>query len=134
MKEWQRLLDFLGQQRREQKRLFRLDESLQAQLADLAARERRPAHEVQADLLRAAMAQRHVSDRLWRRWQSLSPREQQACALACLGYTNRQIASRLGVAEETIKTHIRNALLKFDLHGKVELRLALAEWDFSGWD
>jgi DNA-binding CsgD family transcriptional regulator len=132
MKAWQRFLSFL--QPREPAPLFELDERLRLEVAELAARERRPPGEVQADLLAAAVAHRHATDRLWRRWQSLSPREQQACALACLGYTNRQIAARLGVAEETIKTHLRNALLKFDLHGKVELRLALAEWDFSGWD
>ena len=26
-----------------------------------------------------------------------------------------------------------NALVKFDLHGKSELQMALAQWDFSEW-
>jgi hypothetical protein len=34
----------------------------------------------------------------------------------------------------TIKTHVTNALIKFDLHSKGELRLALDEWDFSAWE
>ena len=43
------------------------------------------------------------------------------------GVINRQIAARLGVSEETVKTHVRNALVKFNLHGKGELRMALGE-------
>lgn len=114
-------------------RLFELDEPLHVALEDMAAREQRPSSELQADLLVSGMMQRERNHSLWRRWQSLSPREQQAAALACLGYTNRQIAARLGVAEETVKTHIRNTLTKFNLHGKAELRMVLREWDFSDW-
>jgi DNA-binding CsgD family transcriptional regulator len=70
---------------------------------------------------------------LGKRWRSLSPLEQEVTALARLGYTNRQIGGRLGISEETVKTHVCNALVKFNLHGKAELRMALEEWDFSGW-
>ena len=115
-------------------RLFELDENVHLALVNMAAQEQRPPGELQADLLMSALAQRETAHALWRRWQSLSPREQQSGALACLGYTNRQIAARLGVAEETVKTHIRNALVKFNLHGKAELRMALREWDFSNWE
>lgn len=54
--------------------------------------------------------------------------------MACLGYTNHQIAAKLGVSHTTIKTHIRNILTKFQLHGKGELRMALQDWDFREWD
>jgi len=131
---WERLLFLLGVQRGVESRLFELDERLHTALVDLAEQEKRPAEQVQADLLATAMAQREANGELWKRWQSLSPREQQAGALACLGYTNRQIAARLGVAEETVKTHLKNTLTKFDLHGKSELRLVLGEWDFSEWE
>jgi len=47
---------------------------------------------------------------------------QEVTALTDRGYTNRQMAARLGVPEETVKTHVRNALVKFNLHGKGELR------------
>ncbi len=79
------------------------------------------------------MAQRQMHGGWWRHWQLLSPREQEVTALACRGVTNRQIAARLGVSEETVKTHVRNALVKFNLHGKGELRMAQGEWDFSEW-
>ena len=73
-------------------------------------------------------------DVLVRCWDALSVREQEVTALSCLGYTNRQIAGRLGIAEETVKTHVKNALVKFGLHGKAELRRVLEGWDFSGWE
>ena len=111
-----------------------MEEGLHSALMDLAAREGRPVEELQAELLTIGLAQRNMRGELWERWQSLSPREQQVAALACRGYTNRQIGGRLGISEETVKTHVSNALVKFNLHGKAELRMALEEWDFSGWE
>jgi len=113
---------------------FRLEPALRAALLQLAEKEHRPPQELHADLLASALAQRQAHTDLVRRWQSLSPREQEVAALACRNYTNRQVAARLGVSPETIKTHVRNALVKFNLHGKSELRMAIGEWDFSEWD
>ena len=48
--------------------------------------------------------------------------------------TNRQIAARLMISPETVKTHLRNAQYKFDVHSKAELRALLSDWDFSAWD
>ncbi len=55
-------------------------------------------------------------------------------ALLCLNYTNRQVAARLGLSPETVKTHTRNLLAKFQLRTRAELRRALADWDFSAWE
>jgi len=79
-------------------------------------------------------AQYNISQDLWNCWQSLSPREQEVTALVCLGYTNGEIASKLKVSPTTIKSHVRNILPKFQMHSKVELRIALREWDFEKWD
>jgi DNA-binding CsgD family transcriptional regulator len=54
-------------------------------------------------------------------------------ALTCLHYTNRQMAGRIHISSETVKTHIVNILVKFHLHSKAELRQALSDWDFSNW-
>jgi DNA-binding CsgD family transcriptional regulator len=134
IKPWESLLSRLGFRRAKGRRYFELDESLHTELMALAEREQRPAQQVQAELLATALAQRQTHGELYKRWQSLSPREQDVSALTCRGYTNRQMAARLGVAEETVKTHVRNALVKFNLHGKSELRMALGEWDFSEWE
>lgn len=130
---WQRLLHtlrFTGPTWRS----FQLDQQLLQALHGLAERERRPAEEVAAELLSLVLSQRDATDSLFQRWQSLSPREQQIAALTCLNFTNRQIASRLTISPETVKTHMRNLLYKFGVHSKAELRLLLAEWDFSRWD
>ena len=68
------------------------------------------------------------------RWRMLSPREQQVAALICLNYTGRQIAARLKISPETVKTHTRNLLNKFGLRTRTELRQVLADWDFSAWE
>jgi DNA-binding CsgD family transcriptional regulator len=38
-------------------------------------------------------------------------------------------SSRLRVSEKTTKTHVKNAQVKFNLHGKSELWMALKEGD-----
>jgi DNA-binding CsgD family transcriptional regulator len=63
----------------------------------------------------------------------LSPREQDMIALTCLVYTNRQIARKLNLAPDTVKGYVRQVMVKFDLHGKGELRMRLGSWDFSKW-
>jgi len=55
-------------------------------------------------------------------------------ALTCPGYTNQQIAARLGVSAETAKTFVRNILVKFNMHGKSELWFVNSGWDFNEWD
>jgi DNA-binding CsgD family transcriptional regulator len=116
------------------RRIFALDEQLAEYVHALAERERRPPGEVAADLLASGMAQRDLAEEVWRRWQTLTPREQQVAALVCLDYTNRQIAGRLDLAVDTVKTHVRNAEHKLDLRSKAELRAMFAGWDFSAWE
>jgi DNA-binding CsgD family transcriptional regulator len=72
-------------------------------------------------------------EELKRCWETLSWREQQVTALTCLGYTNRQIAARLRLSPQTIKGYVRQSLIKYEAHGKDELRRLLAQWDFSDW-
>jgi len=125
---WNRLLGLLPTRRH-----FALEESLRTALVQRADQEQRPEQEIQAEVVAAGLAHLQTTDWLKQCWDNLSPREQEVAALACLGYTNRQMAGRMHISIETIKTHMRNVLGKFDLHGKAELRQALDGWDFSGW-
>ena len=134
MSHWRRLLHFLGFQNNSILHPYQLDDQLHTIITELAQQEQRPEAEIHAGLLATALAQRNTSQELWSRWQSLSPREQHVAALTCLGYTNGEIAVRLGVSIPTVKTHIRNILSKFQLHAKNELRMALQDWDFREWD
>jgi DNA-binding CsgD family transcriptional regulator len=116
------------------RRTFAFDESLAAEVVEQAKLEKMPAEELAVDIMTTGLRRRRTGSVLKDRWESLSPREQEVTALTCLGYTNRQIGSRLGIVEETVKTHIKNVLIKFSLHGKNELQRILGEWDFSKWD
>jgi DNA-binding CsgD family transcriptional regulator len=131
---WDCLLTLLRTQRTPASRYFELDEPLYTALVSQANREQRPVEQLQAELLAAGLAHLQTLDGLQQRWGTLSQREQQVTALTCLGYTNRQMAAHMQISLETVKTHISNALIKFGLHSKTELRLALSEWDFSEWD
>jgi DNA-binding NarL/FixJ family response regulator len=127
-----RLLDKLGLRRLERRR-FTLDGQLVAYLQELADHEQRPAAEVAGELLASGAAQHNQAQEIYQCWLSLSAREQEVAALVCLGYTNRQIGNRLVISPQTAKAHVRNILYKFDLHSKEELRMLLANWDFSTW-
>ena len=133
MSLWTRFLNRLGLRPAPAPRTYELEESLHATLATLATREGRSEQEVASDLLNAGLSQYYTSSDAWKRWQTLSPREQDAAAWACMGFTNKEIGVRLGISHETVKTHLGNALVKFSLRSRSELGLLLKDWDFSSW-
>jgi len=67
-------------------------------------------------------------------WESLSVRQQEVAALACIGYMNAEIAERLDISLETVKTHMKEILRKFNVRGRHQLRYILRKWDFSDFD
>ena len=89
--------------------------------------------QVAAELLTQAFTHRKAAETNLQRWQTLSQREQQIAALVCLNLTNQEIAVQLGISPETVKSHLQNIFNKFDLHHRSDLRLAMADWDFSHW-
>jgi ATP/maltotriose-dependent transcriptional regulator MalT len=108
-------------------------EALRTLLDNLALLEERPREQVHEDLITSGLAARRTSDDLDQHWKEFTRRERHVVALVCNGYTNRQIAGRLGLATPTVKTHIRHVLHKLALAGRADLRLLFADWDFSGW-
>lgn len=102
-------------------------------LAQIAASSDSSCQQVAQDLLKTALIDRQVAETNLARWRVLTPRQQQIAALACLNFTNRQIAGRLGISPQTVKAHMRNLLHRFSLHSKAELRQTLEDWDFSEW-
>jgi len=133
MSLWQHVLRLLGYRKTSDRLSFSVDVSLIRSLRDLAEQESRPEKELAAELLSYALAQRDVAEANLQRWRGLSEREQQVAALICLGFTNRQIAARLVISPETVKSHVSRVLLKFGLRTRAELRRTLADWDFSAW-
>ena len=53
----------------------------------------------------------------------LSKREFQVLELISSGSTNSQIASKLGIAQSTAKTHLRNIYYKTDCHNRTNLAI-----------
>jgi DNA-binding CsgD family transcriptional regulator len=129
---WKRLRQALGTSPAQQ-RTFTFDQELNHMLRVLAEQEGRPAEQIASELLTYALSERFAAQEYMRRWQRLSRREQQVVALLCLGYSYSQIAEQLIISYDTVKTHARNSLHKFELKNLSELRQALADWDFSQW-
>src|SRR5262249_14569874 len=53
----------------------------------------------------------------------LTPREQEIVRLVVQGFTNREIAGKLGVGEDTIKHHLTNVFDKTGVPNRLELAL-----------
>jgi DNA-binding CsgD family transcriptional regulator len=113
--------------------VFYFDDRTLDSLARLAQHQGCSCEQIAAELLRQALARRHSAETSLRAWSSLTPREQQVAALVCSYFTNQEIASYLGISPETVKSHIQSVFHKFNLRRRTELRLALADWDFSAW-
>ncbi len=111
---------------------FRLHGEVARSLQELAEQEQRPGEEIAAELIASAFVQRQNYQEILRRWWTLSPREQQVAALICQNFTNGQIALHLMLSPETVRTHVRNALHKFGMHSRSELRYVLVEQ--AGWE
>ena len=63
----------------------------------------------------------------------LSPREIEVLRETVTGRSNREIAERLFIAEETVKTHVARLLEKLELKNRTQLVVyAMKHWDFIG--
>lgn len=132
---FQRVLSAIrGWFRRKPTTNFTLDVDTLRSLQFLAEREQRTPEEIANQILGDALLNHQAQQERWKRWQSLSPREQEIAALICLNFTSRQIAAKLHISPETVKTHAEHILYKFDVTDRNTLRMILSEWDFSAWD
>jgi len=136
MSIWDRLLYLIGLRPTPDPRTYHLDlsDSLQTSLSTIARDEGRPEHDLIPELLNAGLTQYTSNERLWKKWESLSPREKDVAALVCLGYTNREMGARLNISPETVKDRLETAMYKFNITKRTELRLLFANWDFSEWE
>ena len=127
----QRLLYWIGLRPDPGPRKYEVAAPLQVSLTTLAKHEGRPEHELFPDIVAAGLTQYSTQDRIWKKWESLTSREQQVTAWACLEYTNRQMAARMGVTEATVKFHLGNVYSKLRVKNRTMLRQKFAGWDFT---
>jgi RNA polymerase sigma factor (sigma-70 family) len=64
---------------------------------------------------RSQSADRSASDELKRRYDTLTPREQEVMALVIAGLLNKQIAAELGISEKTVKVHRARVMEKMQV-------------------
>jgi len=79
--------------------------------------------------LRPALLSRRATQRM----PSLSKREREIMDLLSQGLTGEDVAERLVLSSETVKTHIRNAMSKLEAHTRVHaVAIALREGYITG--
>jgi DNA-binding NarL/FixJ family response regulator len=79
--------------------------------------------------LRPALLSRQTTQRM----PSLSKREREIMDLLSQGLTGEDVAERLVLSSETVKTHIRNAMSKLEAHTRVHaVAIALREGYITG--
>jgi DNA-binding CsgD family transcriptional regulator len=115
----------------EESRVYHADQELSAAIREAAQEQGRSEEEVWMEFARAGQERYLQTGELETRWDSLSEREQEVTALACMGYRNYEIAEILSISYETVKTHLQNIFTKFDIRSRKELRLALRDWRFD---
>ena len=58
-----------------------------------------------------------------RRRYRISPRELEVAKLVCHGFSNKEIAKKLKIKDDTVKTHLRNIYRRIRVKNKVTLLL-----------
>jgi DNA-binding NarL/FixJ family response regulator len=64
-------------------------------------------------------------------WAALSEREKEIIRLVAQGYSNREIAQSLHIAEKTVKNYMTNILNQLDLRDRTQLAITALKIGFS---
>ena len=127
---WLRLLHALGFYTPVEKTYY-LDEEVVKSLQLLAEQEQLSEGEVASNLITNAVSRRQTTQEQMEHWLSLSPREQQVAMMICHNYTTGEMGAELILSTNTVKSHVRNVLYKFNVHSRSELRVKLTDFDFD---
>lgn len=84
------------------------------------------APELTGVLARAVQGDARI-DRDPERGLDLTPREHQILCHLAEGYSNKSIGKRLGIADGTVKLHVKAILRKLDVHSRVEAAVIAVE-------
>jgi DNA-binding CsgD family transcriptional regulator len=129
---FERILQSLGIDRA-RRSVVQVDFELMPYLEKIALQERKSVDDITLELLSNAVTERRTADEYLQLWEGLTRREKQTAAFACLGYTNQEIAESMVISTNTVRSHMRSILNKFNLNSKAELRTVLMRWDFNSW-
>lgn len=110
-----------------------LEEEVVLMLTSLSGPAQPDVEGIARELLVTAVTKRLSDAAYLQLWQGLTRREKQTAALVCLGFTNQEIAERMIISVNTVKTHIRSIFGKFGVNSKTDLQAILSGWDFTEW-
>jgi two-component system nitrate/nitrite response regulator NarP len=60
-----------------------------------------------------------------RKWNAISPREQQVALLVARGFRNKEVAHKLGITERTVKLHVHKIFQKLGVRSRYGIWLAV---------
>ncbi len=111
--------------------LVQLRPELLTAVTKIADHTGRTVGDITNELIRQALYDQHVAENSLQIWQQLTQREREITALIWLKLTNPEIARRLSISPNTVKTHVKNILNKFNVHSKKEVMDLLSGLDLS---
>lgn len=126
---WQSFVVWL--RRRLNEREVLLSRKLRREIEALAQKRGRSVGEVTYELLLTSLEQQIRETGHHPAWEALTRRERDVAALTAVGYSNQQIADRLFLSIETVRTHLRSVLRKYGVHSKEDLRASLGAQDLA---
>lgn len=107
-----------------------IDEEVARRLAVRAALAGLSIEELGTEILSEAVLQIEQQQNL-EKWETLTQREQEVAALACLNLSYQEISQQLHIETGTVHTHLKSVYSKMEVNGKQHLAALLREWDFS---
>jgi len=132
MSIWNWLLSWIGLRTDTRSRSSQ-NTKIRLQVSQIAEREGRPEPEIVTQLLVAGLQKYYSRMEVMSKWESLSPRQKEVAIFIEKGMTNEEIAKRLSISNETIKTHVANILRKFNVNEKSEVRHMLRVMKKNHW-
>ena len=126
---------FPSRKRASQLHTIPVDEDVWDMLEELAPDQKVNPEELGKQLLRKTVTEHyHAISKYVQKWEELSERQKEVASLACLNYSNAEIAENLNISMGTVKTHISDVLKTFNARGRHQLRYMLRKWDFSSYE
>lgn len=116
------------------RRLLVVNEETARSLDKLTEIKQSSTDEVLWELLETAIRGNEMDTYAVERWQKLSGQEKRVTALICAGLTTDQIAAQLGIAPTTVKSHIKNIFVKYQVHDRQMLREMLSSYDLKPFE
>ena len=114
--------------------VFAADAALVRELRVVAHTRRQSPEALLAQLVADGLSKQAAREMLEDRLRNLTRREREVLGLIVEGQSNRQIAARLVVVPETVKSHVKHILEKVGVNSKTNLRLMLLDLGVRVWE